>query len=193
MYDDPLDHFEYDLKRGTRLCLLPIGNIDPPDLIEISEELLLYPKNSVSPFDIRVVSFPAYEYSEVDRRVRAISPQFLKLQGYALAWFGSTATSVTLDEFFGHALLAFEVRMDWYAFLSPDTHDVHLGMMKHAIDVASELMAVAGFDIGCAAPKGKRPGRLGRLQDSIFDAALFYTLEDHESYIIGGKIDRNGG
>lgn len=188
MYE-PLHHFDQSLEKGTRLCLLPVADINPPELIKVSEALLLYPQDSVDPLDLRLVSCPADENRVFLRNLQVAYPQPLKLDRIERGWLLSIMTAVRLDEFFGHSLLAFEISMDWDAFLCPGSHNVHLAMMKRAIDVASEHMEEAGFDIGGIAPKGKRPGRLGRLQDSIFDAALFYTREDHESYIVGGQID----
>jgi hypothetical protein len=105
-----------------------------------------------------------------------------------LHWSKSGATSVDLPKFFASTLLALPLRLDWDAFLTPASHEMHLEILADAMASAEAIMDLVRFELCNRWTPQTFPGRAGLLEDSGFCAGLFYAPEDHESYIIAGEI-----
>jgi hypothetical protein len=184
----PLGDFCGRIAKHEKLCLLPAGRIDPSDVLDYSERCILYPRDSINMMSMRIVLYPEQELQRSLRRMAADPCNTLTLEGVAHSWFCSAATGITLSEFFNAPLLAFPVSIDWESFLWPDNHDVHLDMMQRAITTAEASLKRLGVNLQDHAAPDDPAGPLGRLPESFFDAALFYTPQDDESYIIGGRL-----
>ncbi|HEX8238369.1 MAG TPA: hypothetical protein VF574_01370 [Allosphingosinicella sp.] len=162
---------------GKRLCLLPISRVLAEEPAWLSEGVAIFPPESLAPQALRVVSWPSREMQEMLRR-----------GGGDLHWGKSAATGIDLPEFFGSALLGFHVRMDWKAFLRPSSHEAHLDMLAAAMAEVESVLDVVRFEMCNPWLPQTLPGRAGLLNDSGFCAGLFYSAEDHESYIIAGQV-----
>jgi hypothetical protein len=174
------------LEPGQRLCLLPIARVLVEEPAWISEAVAIFPPDSISPKDLRVVVWPELDYKKTSDD-RDVGGQ-IALSGDDLHWFKSAATRIDLPEFFGNALLALPVTLDWDAFLSPSSHEAHLEMLSGAMGDAEAILDIIRFEYCNLWTPQKLPGRAGLLQHSTFCSGLFYAPEDHESYIIAGQI-----
>lgn len=186
-----LDKVIETLEPGQRLCLLPIARVLVEEPAWISETLVILPPDSVSPEAMHVVSWPERDYQQtLGRRNIGGRNGFgaVKLGGEAFHWAKSAATRIDLPEFFGSALLALPVNLDWNAFLMPSSHEAHLEMLAAAMAGAEAIMDLVRFEQCNLWTPQKLPGRAGLLQRSGFCAGLFYAPEDHESYVIAGQI-----
>lgn len=175
-------------EQNRQLALLPVPNIAPRNVIDVADDVMLYPAGTVDIASLRVVHVPDCALAESMRRLKASPHQVLELEGSELAWFASAATFISAAEFFAAPLIVLPVSLDWDRFLSPADHDVHLAMMHEANQIAEARLAAAGLDLARLAAPGLCPGPIGRLPGTVFDAALFYTPIDDESYIIAGQI-----
>ena len=168
---------------GERLCLLPLGRSLVEEADWISEEVAVFPPNALTGNTLRTVGWPEFDYQRTLGRDGAVV-----LKGDDLHWGKSGATRIDLPAFFGSALLALPVAMDWDAFLIPASHEAHLEMLGTAMDKAERIMDLVRFEHCNLWTQAKLPGRAGLLGDTTFCAGLFYAPEDHESYIIAGQI-----
>lgn len=173
------------LAPAESLCLLPIDRVLLEAPAWISEVVAVFPRESVSPEWLRVVGWPERDYQQTLGRGSAGG---ILLSGDALHWSKSGATRIDLPDFFGSALLALPVKLDWDAFLNPASHEAHLDMLASAMANAEATMDLVRFEHCNPWTPQKLPGRAGLLQGSSFCTGLFYAPEDHESYIIGGQI-----
>jgi len=189
MIEQPLDALQPFLTQSTQLCLLPVSHTAPCMPVMVSEQAILYPARSVKPAAINIVSYPAHEWAEVERRLQAVGSEGLSFSGSAKAWLASAITGVTLKDFFSRPLLAFPVRLDWDAFLSPKCYLTHLKMMDEAIQQGkAHLEGMAPSRQRLYLPRVKH-AKFGTVPRSEFSAMLFYTPHDNESYIVGGRIE----
>lgn len=189
MFEQPLDALQPFLTQGTQLCLLPVSHAAPCMPVMVSEQATLYPARSVKPAAINLVSHPAHEWAEVERRLQAVGSEGLYFGGSEKAWLASAITGVTLQDFFSRPLLAFPVRLDWDAFLSPQSYLTHLKMMDEAIHQGkAHLEGMAPSRRRLYLPRVKH-AKFGTVPRSEFSAVLFYTPHDNESYIVGGRIE----
>jgi hypothetical protein len=146
--------------------------------------MVIFPPASLSPEWLRVVGWPERDY----QRTLGSNSNGTALQGDDLHWSKSGATRIDLPEFFASALLALPLRLDWNAFLTPASHEMHLEMLASAMASAETIMDLVRFELCNPWTPQTLPGRAGLLQESGFCAGLFYAPEDHESYIIAGEI-----
>jgi hypothetical protein len=175
--NDPRTVFRDQLDAGQALCLLPLGRVLVEQPTQLSESLILYPPTFLKADDFRVVSYPANEY----RAVEACG------FGNNLPWFQSGGTLLELDSVFGSALLALPVDLDWETFFEPETHAVHLAMISSAAAKAEAVLDLVRFYYCRIDLPNTLPGPAGYLAREGVSAALFYSLADHESYVIGGQ------
>lgn len=189
MSELPIQYHSQFLEDGTQLCLLPVSHVNPQEPVFISEQVILYPKGSVEPSYMKLVSYPAYEFAQLQRRANALGEIQVKKESAEGAWMLSAMTGVTIEEFIGPSLLAFPVKLDWDSFLSPGSHATHLTMIAHAMQKArAHLSALSSTTRRTLLPRLKL-ARFGQIPRSPFSAALFYTPHDDESYIIAGKLE----
>jgi len=170
--------FRTYLEAGQALCLLPLGRVLVEAPTQLSQTLMLYPPHFFTPQDLRVVSYPAYEFREIERRGN----------GDSLPWGQSAASMVELDNFLGSALLALPIELDWSTFYQPETHAVHLEMISAAAARAEMVLDRVRFDYCRMDLPDTLPGPAGYLAQEGFSAGLFYSLKDHESYVIAGQV-----
>lgn len=179
------------LEAGRQLCLLPIARVLVEEPAWISETMAIFPPNSITRDDLRVVDWPRLNFERTLARQAVGYNAGLReteLSGDALHWAKSGATGVDLPEFFESALLALPVALNWDAFLCPPNHESHLEMLSSAMADAEVILDLIRFEHCDLWTLQKLPGRAGLLQRSSFCAGLFYAPEDHESYIIAGQI-----
>lgn len=189
MLEQPLDDLKTLLKDGKHLCLLPVSQVKPRIPVRLSQQAILYPRNSVDQFSMNIVSYPKYELDKIARRVHAIGPIVFDMNTPEGAWMPSAATGVTLQEFFAEPHLAFPATLDWESFLSPKSHDIHIAIIARAIQNARpHVNEMATLIPRTRLPNASQP-KCGHISGSPFSAALFYTPDDNESYILAGKIE----
>lgn len=172
------------LQAGAALCLLPLGRALVEETVELAEDLWLMPGDAVRIDDLRIVSWPAFEWSEMMRRARG---RVAQAESAALVWAQSGASGVTREAFFSRAILAFPVDLDWDRFLAPARHQDHLDAITSAQAKAEAVFDLVRFRYCNPRVTGTLPGRAGYLSEPGFSAALFYSLADHESYIVAGE------
>jgi hypothetical protein len=170
--------FRTQLEAGLALCLLPLGRVLVEAPTQLSQTLMLYPPDFFTPQDLRVVSYPAHEFREIERRG----------YGDSLPWGQSAASMVELDDFLRSALLALPIELDWSTFYQPETHTVHLEMISAAAARAETVLDRVRFDYCRMDLPDTLPGPAGYLAQEGFSAGLFYSLKDHESYVIAGQV-----
>jgi hypothetical protein len=176
--NDPRAIFKAQLEAGQALCLLPLGRVLVEQPTRLSDTLMLYPPKFFGPDDLRVVSYPAHELREIERR----------RHGDSLPRGQNAATGLELEPFLGSALLALPVDLDWKSFYAPPTHAVHLAMISGAAAKAEIVLDLVRFYYCCMDLPDTLPGPAGYLADQGFSAGLFYSLANHESYVIAGQI-----
>lgn len=190
MIDDPITFFSIDLMKGKKLCLLPMARMRADEPVWLAEKLIFYPANSIVPSKLRVVWEPKHELDMFYARNHAVHPGFAEAEGNELHWLKSAAKQVTADELFQGGLLAFPFDMDWALFLTPESHEFHLNLISRAAAHAEKLLNLIRFDYCRIDLPETLPERAGLLENKQFSAALFYTLQDNESYIIAGDVIR---
>ena len=168
---------------GERLCLLPLSRVHVEEPTWISEKVALLPPDALDGNTLRTVGWPERDFQQSVKGGGLVA-----LEGDALHWVKSGATRIDLPRFFGSALLALSAEIDWDAFLLPESHEAHLEMLAAAMDKAERTMDLIRFENCRMGLPDVLPGRAGLLGDTGFCAGLFYAPEDHESYIIAGKI-----
>ncbi len=188
MSHSPIDDFEDFLSDGKQLCLLPMSFVIATDVIELSDDLMIYPAKSIDPAYMNIAAYPEHQYAETVRRAVALGQTAIELNPIDAVWFSSASTRVTLNDFFDNTLLALVVEMDWPLFLSPGSHEMHLAIMRGAIENARNRLERNGLNYYRENCKTSWPGRLGHMPKVDYDAALFFTPHDYESYIVAGKV-----
>ena len=188
MIDDPRIAFVSALQAGARLCLLPFSRVFAEEPIQLAENLVFYPPGSLTRDDLRVVSFPAHEWQEAERRSEASTPGRIEASGSDLTWLKSGATKITIADFFDCGLLALPVVLDWDEFLEARDHQVHLDAIAVAARQAEAIIDLLRFWYCRIDLPNTLPGRVGYLPKPRFTAGLFYSLEDHESYVVAGEL-----
>ena len=189
MFKKPLEALQPFLNQGKQLCLLPVSHVDPVLPVAVSETAILYPKQWLAPSDIRLVSSPADEAAEIARRLGAIGVAGLRTHKGAWAWLASALSGISSREFFARALLACPVETNWDAFLEPESNLTHLQIMDDAIQRGkAHLDGMDPDQRRLYLPRVKH-ARFGYIPGSTFNALLFYTPHDHESYIVGGRLE----
>ncbi|MDF2812149.1 MAG: hypothetical protein K0S56_3180 [Microvirga sp.] len=172
-------------RSGERLCLLPISRVLVEDAVWLSDRIAIFPPEAIAPQALHVVEWPARRLAGI---MHLMGDGALALAGDALHWGKSAATNLDLPDFFGSALLAFPTKIDWPAFLTPDSHEAHLEMLRAAMEGCERIMDLVRFEQCNLWTQQKLPGRVGLLEDTPYCAGLFYSRDDHESYIIAGEI-----
>ncbi|WP_298374633.1 hypothetical protein [Azospirillum sp.] len=187
---DPLVYFSESIADGKKLCLLPLGRNLLEEPSELCSGIVAYPPGFFSQKFLNIVSWPEYEFLEAKRKFGANidAKEVIYFEGVDLQWFKSAATQINLNNFLGSTLVCISMDIDWDDFLSPDSHDVHLNLIKRASNKIEEAMDLIRFHYCSIVLPDTLPGRVGLLDDGPFSCAQFYNPQDHESYIVGGSI-----
>jgi len=128
---------------GERLCILPIARVLIHAPAWLSRSMAIFPPASVSPEWLRVVGWPERDY----QRTLGSNSNGAVLRGDVLHWSKSGATRIDLPEFFASTLLALPLRLDWNAFLTPASHEMHLEMLASAMASAEAIMDLVRFEL----------------------------------------------
>ncbi len=174
-----------------RLCLLPISRVHLENSLWLNSVISIHPSRSLSPEMFHVVGWPEHDYQEHIRRnsfADVNGTLNVSASGSDLPWFKSASTRIDLPNFFGSALIALPIELDWSVFLSPPSHEMHLEILGAAMAQAEDILDLVRFEMCNLWTPQTLPGRAGLLEETTFCAGLFYTPEDDESYIIGGEI-----
>src|SRR5260221_1825570 len=100
--ESALTDFEGALKRGQKLCVMPVPRL----VLHVPSRDIsgcnLYPAGAIDLNELHIVSYPAYEFAKAQQT------------GHGdLAWIQSGATQLTPDDFDGCALIAFTTPVDF--------------------------------------------------------------------------------
>ena len=175
--ESALSVFIDDLQAGKKLCVLPVPRLLIEAPLEGIDSIRFYPAGTLDIGELRMVSYPAYELREFDRRGTG-----------HLGWVQSGATNLSPDDLAEQTLAAFTLDVDWERFLAGD-HTFHLDLIRTAAERAEAALDVIRFESCRLDLPETLPGRAGTFDlKNPFSAALFYTLDDHESYIVGGQV-----
>jgi hypothetical protein len=187
---DPFSYFSDELRAGKQMCLMPVSRIHVEEPTELKRGMVLYPGYYLTPTPLRVVSWPRQDSEELSRKHGVDIGdgwRSVALHGPELAWFKSATTGIELVTFFESALVAIAVEIDWDLFLAPPSHEHHLRMISSTADVAEETFDLIRLHYCHPLARGTLPGRVSYLSAAGFSCALFYTLLDHESYVVAGE------
>lgn len=188
MIENPIDFFSTDLISGKKLCLLPIARMYADYPVWLSEKMVFYPPNYLDQSKLHIVWEPDRELKNFNAKESAISAKYIKVEGTELCWMQSAATMVTSEDFLQGGVLAFPMDMDWDSFLSPSSHATHLDFIALAVSYAEKVINHVRFDCCRIDQHETLPERAGLLQNKLFSAALFYNIQDNESYLIAGDV-----
>lgn len=184
MATNPIHRFLEELQSGQHLCVMPIPRLELADEIPDVDGVTLFPAGMVDFDELRIVSYPKLEFDRKWPNEAGI----LSLEGHDLGWFKSATTLLTPDDFSEHALAAFTHPVHWGKFLDGD-HDFHLSLLRECSERVERAMDLVRFDFCRLHLPETLPGRAGTFGlGNPFSGGLFYTLNDHESYIVGGQI-----
>lgn len=173
--NDIINMFYEDLKKGLVLCLLPIGRVLVEEVLDYGEVKIL-PPDYLSPDDLRVVSWPKFEFDKIMNNGNA-----------TLAWGKSAITQITTEDFFSSSLVAFCVELNWENFFH-GSHENHKKLILSYSKYAEETMDRIKILLCRLDLPDTVPGPVGFLEKNNVSAALFYNLRGHEAYIIGCEI-----
>jgi len=179
-----LSDFVDDLKTGARLCVMPVPRLVLDDRLDALKGFVFYPASTLDLDELRVVWIPADEFAKTIAR----SDGAVDLEGSDLEWFRCAASQLSLEHFEKYALVAFTSPVNWEQFLSGD-HSYHRDLLREMSEHAETALDLLRFDFCRLHLPDTLPGRAGTFDfDSPYTGALFYTLDDHESYIVGGQV-----
>ena len=179
-----LSDFLDDIKTGVRLCVMPVPRLALDDKLDAIEGFVFYPASTLNLEELRVVWVPADEFAKTMERGGGA----VDVEGSDLEWFKCAASQISLDNFQKYALVAFSMPVNWEVFLSGD-HSFHCALLREMSEHAESALDLLRFDFCRLHLPDTLPGRAGTFDfGSPYTGTLFYTLEDHESYIVGGQV-----
>jgi hypothetical protein len=179
-----LTDFIDDLKKGACLCVMPVPRLFLEDKLGSIEGFVFYPASTLDLDELRIVWVPADELEKTMAQGRGV----VDAKGSDLEWLKCAASQLSLEHFQKFALVAFTSPINWQLFLSGD-HSYHCNLLREMSEHAETALDLLRFDFCRLHLPDTLPGRAGTFDfDSPFTGALFYTLEDHESYIVGGQV-----
>lgn len=181
---DPRSPFLARLQAGEALCLLPLSRALVEDVTPLTADLFLVPGAAIPVDKLRIVSWPAGEWAELQRRAKS---GVVHAEGAALPWAQSGASGVTVEAFFSLSILAFPISMDWDRLLDPKSHEDHLETIAAAQAKAEAALDIVRLQYCNPLVIGTLPGRAGFLPRQGFSAGLFYSITDHEAHIVAGE------
>jgi hypothetical protein len=172
------------LEAGAVLAVLPVPRIAISSPVTLLEKFKLYPRGMINLSELRVVSHPAHELENLHARL-ARSEFFEANNG---EWMKSAFTGISVDEFNSHALLCFVTELEMPQLFS-GSHDFHKNVIAEHVEQCERAMDTIRYDFCRLDLPATLPGRVGTLGiGSPFSTELFYTLQDHESYILGCEL-----
>tara|TARA_R100000935_G_scaffold39809_1_gene61315 strand:+ start:3334 stop:4416 length:1083 start_codon:yes stop_codon:yes gene_type:complete len=190
MVADPIEFFSDELLNGKKLCILPIARMHAEEPVWLSEWLVFYPAKWLEASSFNIAWEPKREWDAFLAKNHAIHPEWAHAEGDELNWIKSAATNVTADDIFQGGVLAFPIDMEWEALLGPESHEAHLCLIATAAAHAEEWLSLVRLYYCRIDLPETLPEHAGLLENKQFSAALFYTIQDNESYIIAGDCIR---
>ena len=176
--------FINNMKGGARICVMPVPRLKLDDKLDAIKGFVFYPPSTLDLEELRVVWVPADEFA----KTMAQGGGVVEAEGGDLEWFKCAASQISLDYFRNYALVAFTTPVNWDVFLSGD-HGFHCALLREMSEHAETALDLLRFDFCRLHLPDTLPGRAGTFDfDSPYTGALFYTLEDNESYIVGGQV-----
>jgi len=145
----------------------------------LSRKMVFYPAGSLQFANFHVVWEPKKENERPGATVRN-----------NLHWAKSARTEVSIDELFQAGVIAFPINVNWKSFLAPSSHEAHLDLISYVAEFSERTLNLLRFYYCRIDLPETLPERAGLLKNKQFSAALFYSLEDNESYIIAGDVIR---
>jgi hypothetical protein len=186
---DPIKLFlNGEFGNGKRLCLLPIGRIHAEEPTYISPTIIYYPPDTLKRSDLSVVSTPDEEFREISRKCKVPGTDDIQVDGSDLPWFQSGATRITAEDFFACGLLAFSIDFDWNDLIAPSSQQQHRDIISLAAAQAERTLDVLRLNYCRIDLPDTLPQFAGLLGKTEYSAALFYTADDNESYIIAHQL-----
>ncbi len=183
----PIKYFFDGLRTGSILCLLPVDKLHCEQIIELSDDFVVYPADSLSADDLNLVWWPRFGYYEICGR-NTVSEGLVSVSGDDLHWIKSAATGIDRDELFSGVLIAFLVEIEWATFLLPPSYEFHLECIQRASAKAEQAMDLLRLNYCNPMVVQTFPNTAGFHGKSGFTAGLFYTLSDNETYLISGEV-----
>jgi hypothetical protein len=173
-----LHDFREEIEQGNILCIMPVPRLILGHVNGRIGNTRFYPEGTIDFAAIRIVSTPDYEWNELERRGDSNS----------LGWSKSAATRIKLDDYDGHALIAFPINIPWHKFLDGD-HEFHKEVLHEATDIAECALDIIRFEYCRLDLPNTLPGRAGSFNNrSSFSSAIFFDPKNYESYVIGAEI-----
>jgi len=164
--------FYDELRNGKHLIIMPISRFLIYQELSIGK-FKFYPADTINLNELRIVPNDTIEQCQHGSHLDLREVQ-------------SSITGISAEVLRENTLVAFPVSMDWPRFLSGDhAYDISL-IRKFAVE-AEEGMDLIRFNYCQMDLPDTLPGRVGTWEGSNgFSGALLYTLDDNESYLIGG-------
>lgn len=183
----PITYFFDGLRKGSVLCLLPVDKLHCEQIVELSDDFVVYPAGSLSADELNLVWWPSFGFHEIRDR-NMVSENLASISGNDLHWIKSGATEIGRDDLFSGVLIAFLVELDWETFLLPPSHEAHLECLQRASAKAEQALDLVRLNYCNPMVVQTFPNSSGFHKESGFTAGLFYTLSDNESYLIAGEV-----
>ena len=120
-----LTDYMNDLKRGARLCVMPVPRLEIDEKLDALEGFVFYPASTLDLEELRIVWVPADEFATT----MAQGDGVVHAEGNDLEWFKCAATQLSIENFRRHALVAFTSQLNWERFLSGD-HAYHCNLLR---------------------------------------------------------------
>ena len=176
--------FEVANFEQEQICLIPVPRLLlNEDVFQIGRARI-YPMSSLDYDEIRLVSWPQFEWQEIQRKKQT---EFSEME---LEWAKSANSQISKEDFSSSdALVAFPIKLDWEKFLSGN-HNYHKSVLREATEIAEMALDVIKLDFCRLDLSDTLPGTPGSIgQGNAFSTAIFYSNNaDHESYMISGQI-----
>ena len=177
MYSTFTDFYD-EMESGKTLCVMPVPRLILEDVTKGLCGCNLYPANTLNIEELRIVSHPAWEWGEINRKGGSDD----------LEWSKSASTQISYKDYSQHALIAFTFDMD-FKQLFKQSHDDLKVQLQQLSERAEQAMDLIRLDYCRMDLPETLPGRVGTLgHDNPYTTALFYTHHDHESYILGAEV-----
>ncbi len=168
MNNEAITKYQKRLSKGEKLAIMPISRIHLEYPISYPTGITFYPAEYLDIRDFRVV------------------PNILR--NGSLADAASAITGITQSDFEKSPLVVFPYKLKWNDVLRGE-HETHLQIIRKLAAYVEKTLDVVKFHLCQLHLVDTLPGKAGCF-DAIpmFSAALLYTLDDHESYILAGSV-----
>jgi len=176
MYN-PVSDFQAELSQGRVLCLMPIERARFDEQLQGPNGVIFYPAETIDFRTLRVVSDPDRELEDFRHRQNTWDEDDITS--------GISGLNATVLQ--SRPLIARPIDLNWSSFLSMDPAE-HKDLLPGLVGHFEESMDLVRYHGARLDLPETLPGRVGLISmPEWFSAALLYNLQDHESYILGGR------